>query len=147
MSYRRTGLGSKYIPGQVDFMSSRTGRVPRLQRMFEAGYAPYIEHGSYITGEPDIIQYGYDRYRGMLGGCSGVGDVVSEYLCNQTAASQSWRERLAEGLSAGAQAATLGAAAAGLLGGLIKRPLLGAAVGAAVGFAAHVVWTGPAAAS
>jgi len=145
VSYRRAGLSGKYVPGQVDFMSSRTGRVPRLQRMYESGYAPYIEHGSYATGAPDIVRYGYDPYRGMLG--CGMGDVVTDYLCAQTEASKSWRDRLSDGLSAGAQAAMLGAAAAGLLGGIIKRPLLGAAAGAALGFAAHVVWTAPVAAS
>ena len=75
MSYSRPGLGqSKSVPGQVAFMTSHSGRVPRIQRMFEAGVAPYIEHGSYITGEPDIVRYSYDPYRGIMG--CGMGDVL-----------------------------------------------------------------------
>lgn len=146
MSYR--GLGQeKYVPGQVGFLTSRRGRVPRIQRMVEAGVAPYIEHGSYITGAPDIVRFGYDPYRGIMG-CSGLGQsTITDFMCSQTAASKSWRERLDEGLSSGAQAAMLGAAAAGLLGALLKRPIFAVAVGAGVGFAAHVVWTAPVAAS
>jgi len=42
---------------------------PDFQRLREAGLpiAPYIEHGSWTTGEPDIMRYGLDPYRGIMG--------------------------------------------------------------------------------
>jgi len=64
MSY---ALGTKLIPGQIAFQTTRTGRLPSLQPLIEAGlpYAPYIEHGSWTTGRPDIARYGRDPYRGL----------------------------------------------------------------------------------
>lgn len=73
-----------------------------------------------------------------------LGDVLTEFACDQAAYAQSWRARLNDGLDTGAQAALVGAATAGLLGGLLKRPLLGAAVGAVAGWGAHAIWTAPA---
>jgi hypothetical protein len=66
MSY---ALGTKLIPGQINFQTTRTGRLPSLQPLIEAGlpYAPYIEHGSWTTGRPDIARYGRDPYRGISG--------------------------------------------------------------------------------
>lgn len=67
MSY---ALGqAKWIPGQISFATTRTGKLPSLQPLIEAGlpYAPYIEHGSYTTGQPDIARYGRDPYRGIMG--------------------------------------------------------------------------------
>lgn len=65
MSY---SLGqAKWIPGQIHFATTKTGRLPNVQPLIEAGlpYAPYIEHGSYTTGMPDIARYGRDPYRGL----------------------------------------------------------------------------------
>jgi hypothetical protein len=71
MSYRRPlrPLGQVYVPGQINFMTSPTGRVPWIQRSIETGWPSpgIIEHGSYMTGEPDIVQFGYDRYKGIMG--------------------------------------------------------------------------------
>lgn len=73
MSYRRPltrpALGQAYVPGQINFMSSPTGRVPWIQRSIETGWPSpgIIEHGSYMTGQPDIVQFGYDPYRGIMG--------------------------------------------------------------------------------
>lgn len=79
MSYRSTGsrdrlrwpgLGqAKWIPGQISFASLPPGHtsLPSLQPLVEAGLpiAPYIEHGSFETGEPAIMRYGRDPYRGL----------------------------------------------------------------------------------
>lgn len=65
------GLGqAKWVPGQLSFQALPPGVTapPDFQRLQEAGLpiAPYIEHGSYVTGEPDIMRYGLDPYRGIL---------------------------------------------------------------------------------
>jgi hypothetical protein len=79
MSYRSTGsrdrlrwpgLGqAKWVPGQISFASLPPGQtsLPSLQPLVEAGLpiAPYIEHGSFETGEPAIMRYGRDPYRGL----------------------------------------------------------------------------------
>lgn len=64
----RNALGqAKLVPGQIHFQTTRTGRIPSLQPLIEAGLpiAPYIEHGSYATGQPSIMRYGLDPYRGL----------------------------------------------------------------------------------
>lgn len=60
---------AKWIPGQISFATTRTGRLPSVQPLIEAGlpYAPFIEHGSFVTGQPDIARYGRDPYRGLMG--------------------------------------------------------------------------------
>lgn len=79
MSYRSTGsrdrlrwpgLGqAKWVPGQISFNALPPGQtsLPSLQPLVEAGLpiAPYIEHGSFTTGEPAIMRYGRDPYRGL----------------------------------------------------------------------------------
>lgn len=57
----------KWIPGQATFMATRNGHLPSVQPLIEAGllYAPYIEHGSWVTGQSDIAKYGRDPYRGL----------------------------------------------------------------------------------
>lgn len=76
MSYRkpltRPGLGqAKWVPGQLSFQALPPGVTapPDFQRLQEAGLpiAPYIEHGSWVTGQPDIMRYGLDPYRGIMG--------------------------------------------------------------------------------
>jgi hypothetical protein len=76
MSY---SLGqAKWVPGQISFASLPQGRtgLPSVQPLLEAGLpiAPYIEHGSFTTGEPAIMRYGLDPYRGIMGtDCAGLG--------------------------------------------------------------------------
>lgn len=80
MSYSR-GLGqAKIVPGQISFQTLPEGRssFPSLQPLIDAGLpiAPYIEHGSWTTGEPDIMRYGRDPYRGIMG----LGQTVGESI-------------------------------------------------------------------
>jgi hypothetical protein len=60
---------AKWIPGQISFSTLPPGQtsLPSLQPLVEAGLpiAPYIEHGSWVTGEPAIMRYGRDPYRGL----------------------------------------------------------------------------------
>lgn len=143
MSYRRArrrqGLGqAKLVPGQINFMTTPTGRLPSLQPLVEAGLpiAPYIEHGSYITGEPDIMRYGLDPYRGIMG----LGQLT-EFACDQTAAAALYRQNLAAALSAGGKAALVGGAFAGLIGVATKRFWLAALGGAGASWASFTIWT------
>jgi hypothetical protein len=68
MSYSHLGQ-AKWVPGQISFSTTPTGRLPNVQRLREAGLpiAPYIEHGSYATGQPAIMRFGLDPYRGIMG--------------------------------------------------------------------------------
>lgn len=68
----------KLIPGQYNFLALPPGQsapfdVGALQR---AGLpiAPYIQHGSWETGQPDIMMYGRDPYRGLMGVPTRFGD-------------------------------------------------------------------------
>ncbi len=75
MSY---SLGqAKWVPGQISFASLPAGRtgLPSVQPLLEAGLpiAPYVEHGSFTTGEPAIMRYGLDPYRGIMGMGQGGG--------------------------------------------------------------------------
>jgi len=68
----RRGLGqAKWVDGQLSFAALPPGVTapPDFQRLQEAGLpiAPYIEHGSWVTGQPDIMRYGLDPYRGIMG--------------------------------------------------------------------------------
>jgi len=80
MSY---ALGTKLVPGQIAFQTTRTGRLPSLQPLIEAGlpYAPYIEHGSWTTGRPDIARYGRDPYRG-LGDAPRLSEEAARTMCS-----------------------------------------------------------------
>lgn len=61
----------KLIPGQYNFLALPPGQsAPFSQEALQrAGMpiAPYIEHGSWETGQPDIMMYGRDPYRGLMG--------------------------------------------------------------------------------
>lgn len=84
MSY---SLGqAKWVPGQISFSTTRTGRLPTPQKLIEAGlpYAPYIEHGSWVTGQPDIARYGRDPYRGISGPIGYLGAAPEAQLENST---------------------------------------------------------------
>ena len=71
-NYALEGLGqAKIVPGQISFQTLPEGRsgFPNLEPLVQAGLpiAPYIEHGSRETGQPDIMRYGLDPYRGIMG--------------------------------------------------------------------------------
>lgn len=58
----------KFFPGLIDARAlSPDGKGYDFTPLIQAGLpiAPYIEHGSVITGEPSIMQYGRDPYRGL----------------------------------------------------------------------------------
>lgn len=76
-------------------------------------------------------------------GLYGMGDTLTDWACESTAFSASWRLRLNEALDSAATAAMIGGTAAGLLGALVGRPVLGAGVGAIAGWAANAIWTAP----
>lgn len=150
----RRGLGqAKLVPGQINFQTTRTGRIPSLQPLIEAGLpiAPYIEHGSWMTGEPDIMRYGLDPYRGIMGlGATPrrrrrrngqLGQLLTEYACDSSAAAASWHARVTQAISAGGKAAVVGGAAAALLGVFTKRPLIAALGGAGLTWAFYATWT------
>lgn len=70
MSYSALGQ-AKIVPGQINFQTLPEGRasLPSLEPLVQAGLpiAPYVEHGSWETGEPSIMRYGLDPYRGIMG--------------------------------------------------------------------------------
>lgn len=135
MSY---ALGqAKWIPGQISFMTTPSGRLPSVQPLIEAGlpYAPYIEHGSWVTGEPDIARYGRDPYRG-LGSGSSVEMAADEGRRLATEAIQRYAPPtvlIGTSIAAGA--------AGGLVGGLLGRSVIGTLLGAAGGGGiGYLVW-------
>jgi hypothetical protein len=130
-----THLGqAKWIPGQIAFQTTPSGRLPSLQPLIEAGlpYAPYIEHGSYVTGQPDIARYGRDPYRGI----SGLGQPMDERVdAMQQAMTDAVTGTIRATLPPTVMIATGVAtgAAAGLAGGLLGKTVLGTLLGAAGG--------------
>jgi hypothetical protein len=92
--------------------------------------APYIEHGSWVTGYPSIMRYGRDPYRGL--GQPSAEDVTA--IISETV-----RETVAPALMIGSGAVV--GAAAGIAGSLLRRPVLGALIGAVggglLGYLAH----------
>jgi hypothetical protein len=147
MSY---SLGqAKLVPGQIAFQTTPTGRLPNVQRLLEAGlpYAPYIEHGSWVTGRPDIARYGRDPYRGL-------GDSPAEIACQasggrlvtegssqrcvggtrevvETTIAETIRATLTPAVLIGT-GATVGLAS-GIAGALLGKTLVGGLVGAVGG--------------
>lgn len=145
MSYR--GLGqAKIVPGQINFMTLPPGmtRLPDPEPLLRAGLplAPYVEHGSWQTGEPDIMRYGRDPYRGIMG-VDGLGQILTDLACSGSALNASWTQRTRDALNAAAQAAVAGGIAAGVVGGIAKKPLIAAGIGAVVAYSAFKVWTAP----
>jgi hypothetical protein len=168
MSYASRGLGqAKIVPGQISFQTLPEGRsgFPSLDPLVQAGLpiAPYIEHGSWETGQPDIMRYGLDPYRGIMGlgatsqrrrrrchRCggtharrNGLGQLLTSSLCDPTTVSTAFQTRLTGALNAGSQAALVGGAAAGVVGAIVgkRSAVLGAVAGAVVGWTANLVWT------
>lgn len=126
MSY---SLGqAKLLPGQIHFQTTRTGKIPSVQPLLEAGLpiAPYIEHGSWATGQPAIMRYGRGPYRG-LGQREAVEETVAETRCR--------RRRLLVGTG------ILVGTAAGAVGGLLGKSVLGGLLGAVGGgLLSYMIW-------
>ncbi len=65
------GGAPKVVPGLLSPMYLPEGqtRFPDYGALQRQGLplAPYIEHGSWETGQPSIFRYGRDPYRGILG--------------------------------------------------------------------------------
>lgn len=145
MSY--SGLGqAKIVPGQINFSTLPPGqtRLPNPEELLRAGLplAPYIEHGSWATGEPSIMRYGRDPYRGIMG-TGGMGQILTDLACSGTALNSSWTVRTRDTLNAATQAAVAAGLVAGLVGAISKKPALGAAAGALLAFGMVRVWTAP----
>lgn len=138
MSYR--GLGqAKIVPGQVNFLAVRESYEPFREPR-------YVEHGSWVTGAPDIVAWQLPEGGGIRStarGMSGLGQTLTDFACSGSALNASWTTRTRDTLNAAAQAAVAGGLIAGIIGGLSKKPLIGAAAGAALAFGAFKVWTAP----
>jgi hypothetical protein len=123
-------LGAKLIPGQENLL---VPFIPGPQKLIEQGlpYAPYIEHGSWVTGQPDIARYGRDPYRGIAG--LGVDpDQLQQQSSEAVAeARQVMREKLP--MVTLATTGVLAGLAGGLAGSLISKSFLGTIVGGVAG--------------
>lgn len=64
------GQAPKIVPGLVapSYMPA-SGKMPDFGALQRAGLplAPIVEHGSWTTGQPDIMRWGLDPYRGIMG--------------------------------------------------------------------------------
>lgn len=140
MSY---SLGqAKWIPGQIHFATTRTGRLPSVQKLREADlpYAPYIEHGSFVTGQPDIARYGRDPYRGISGPVGYLGQLPDPQIERRAEETQqAVTETAQETIRAVVRPVvmitfgTAVGAAAGAVGGFMGKTFWGGVVGAAGG--------------
>lgn len=116
MSYRGLGQYPKVVPGMVypSILPPGQTKLFSYEELRRRGLpiAPYIEKGSYVTGQPDIYRYGLDPYRGIMGQAEPSLPPLS----------QAFRSSMGVGVISG------------LIGGLLGRPILGAAVGGLVGW-------------
>lgn len=160
----------KLVPGQLNFLALPPGQTApfdygALQR---AGLpaAPYIEHGSWETGQPDLMMYGRDPYRGMMGipmrtrqprldrnqgnyvfeghryasqPLLGVG-TIQEYVCSDTQAAVECAVRRDTTMRTSMFVAAGASIVAGLIGSLVQRPALGALAGGLAGGLLHMTW-------
>lgn len=129
---------AKWVPGQISFMTAPEGRLPNVQPLIEAGlpYAPYIEHGSWTTGQPDIARYGRDPYRGLSSLPADYYSTGREAIERESreageAAQQVIREKLPPITLA--MVGFLTGAGAGIGGALVGKWWLGGLIGAAAG--------------
>lgn len=163
----------KLIPGQYNFLALPPGQsAPFSQEALQrAGMpiAPYIEHGSWETGQPDIMMYGRDPYRGLMGApmrrvrqrqprldrnqgnyyfpghryaqqpLLGVG-TMTEYLCSDTQVAQECAAKRDDTMKTSMLVAAGASVVAGLVGALLKRPILGAVAGGVAGGLLHMTW-------
>jgi hypothetical protein len=124
---RSLALGqAKWVPGQIAFATAPRARLPSVQPLIEAGlpYAPYIEHGSFRSGIPDVARYGRDPYRG-------IGDLEERGDRIETTIHSAIKDAAHPGLLAAVGAAVGAAAGAG--GALTNKPLWGGVIGAVAG--------------
>lgn len=149
---------AKWVPGQIHFQTTRTGKLPSVQPLIERGlpYAPYIEHGSFTTGQPDIARYGRDPYRGISGPIGYLGDQdTADEIRRRADQTQREAERHAEEtaevlqqtirtgvptammIGIGVAAGAVGGAVGGALDRTLLGALLGAGAGAGVGYVAR----------
>jgi hypothetical protein len=93
----------KLIPGQYNFLALPPGQTApfNYEALQRAGMpiAPYIEHGSWETGQPALMMYGRDPYRGMMGVPMRFGDprllrAAQATLRNAQGRKPSGRQRL-----------------------------------------------------
>ena len=129
MSY---ALGqAKIIPGQHNLL---VPDLPSPQKLIEMGlpYAPYIEHGSWVTGQPDIARYGRDPYRGLAGlGQMSEEEARAEAQRLAEEARRVVREKLP--IWTLTTTGTVAGLVGGIVGGSMAKTWLGALVGAGVG--------------
>lgn len=128
------GLGqAKIVPGQVNFLAVRESYLP-----FRT--PGYIEHGSWVTGAPDVVAWDRpERFNPM----SGLGQSLTDFACSGSALNASWQARSRDQLAAAAQATVAAGLVAGVVGGLSKKPALGALGGALLAYGVFKVWTAP----
>jgi hypothetical protein len=142
MSFHGALGQTKNIPGQVNMLDP-WGSNPERQfnRSLRRGlpYAPYIEHGSWVTGAPDIVSWSLPEGAGL----HGLGQTLTDFACSGSALNASWTARTRSAMNAGLQAAIAGGIAAGVVGAVSKKPLIGAAAGLALSFAMYRTWTAP----
>lgn len=125
MSY---SLGqAKWVPGQISFTTLPQGRtgLPSVQPLLEAGLpiAPYIEHGSFTTGEPAIMRYGLDPYRGIMGLGQGGGAAEPAKMNFELVIEGEPRgEYLFEELSEAADALAMAFSRSGKVGKVVSPP-------------------------
>jgi len=142
MSYRGSLGQTKFIPGQVNFLAPVASNPERyMNRRLARGlpYAPYIEHGSWVTGEPDVVAWSPPEGAGL----HGLGQTLTDFACSGTALNASWTTRTQSTLNAAMQAAIAGGLVGGIVGGLSKRPAVGAGAGMALAYGIFKVWTAP----
>lgn len=138
MTYRRRALGQyigKQIPGQVNFLSPELAYLPT---------PGYVEHGSWVTGAPDVVQWALPEGAGLYRGRGpALGQLLTDLTCSGTALNASWTARTRDTINAGLQAAVVAGLGAGVIGALSKKPLIGGIAGAAIAFGAFRTWTAP----
>jgi hypothetical protein len=103
-----------------------------------AAYEPfrqpgYVEHGSWVTGAPDIVAWSPPEGAGL----HGLGQTLTDLACSGSALNASWTTRTRDAMNAGLQAAIAGGIAAGVVGAVSKKPLIGAVVGAVLAMGAY----------
>ena len=98
-----------------------------------------------LTGTPrgDVTQYvsaeGRPSSRPPTG-TSGLGDILTDYACSESALNTSWIARVRAANTAGLQAAVVGGIVAGVIGGSTKSAMAGAIGGGAIGLLVNRMW-------
>lgn len=143
------GRGGRHVRGMRAAMltAKRELRTPSNRHDTCRIYLPK-RAGMYVSGEEVVavrrlrngdfdVRFNY----GLQGAQHGMGQLLTDWACDQTAYARAWRERLGLALDAGAQSALVGGVVAGLIGAATKNLVAGVLGGAAAGWTAHTVWT------